>query len=176
MNVLDVILLCFIALLLVNGIRKGFIISLASLVALIAGIYCAVHFSNYISDILVQHVHPSRTWLPILSFILTFLIVVILIMLLAKGLEKLIELVGMGFFNRLFGAIFGLLKGILYASIILFIIHCVDPKDNLIHRKTKEESLFYKPVEMIFPKLMQVFGVEIRFPQVNLKSAADLWQ
>jgi membrane protein required for colicin V production len=170
MNVLDIILLCFVALLLVNGIRKGFIISLASLVALVAGIYCAVHFSNYISDILIQHVHPSRSWLPILSFILTFLIVVILIMLLAKGLEKLIELVGMGFFNRLFGAIFGLLKGILLASILLFIINSIDQKENLIHRKAKEESIFYKPVEMIFPKLMQIFGVQIRFPDLNLKT------
>ena len=170
MNVLDIILLCFVALLLVNGIRKGFIISLASLVALIAGIYCAVHFSNYISDILVQHVHPSRTWLPILSFIVTFLIVVILIMLLAKGLEKLVELVGMGFFNRLFGAIFGLLKGILLASVIFFIIHSIDQKENLIHQKTKEESIFYKPVEMIFPTLMKIFGVEIRFPAINPKS------
>ncbi len=170
MNVLDIILLCFIALLLVNGIRKGFIISLASLVALIAGIYCAVHFSNYISDILVQHVHPSRTWLPILSFIVTFLIVVILIMLLAKGLEKLVELVGMGFFNRLFGAIFGLLKGILYASIILFIIQSCDPMEKLIPRKSKEESIFYKPVAMIFPGLMKIFGVEIRFPEINMKS------
>lgn len=170
MNILDIILLCFVALLLVNGIRKGFIISLASLVALIAGIYCAVHFSNYISDILIQHVHPSRTWLPILSFILTFLIVVILIMLLAKGLEKLIELVGMGFFNRLFGAIFGLLKGILYASIILFIIQSTDLQEKLIPRKSKEESLFYKPVAMIFPTMMKIFGVEIRFPEINPKS------
>ena len=170
MNVLDIILLCFVALLLVNGIRKGFIISLASLVALIVGIYCAVHFSNYISDILIQHVHPSHTWLPILSFTITFLIVVILIMLLAKGLEKLVELVGMGFFNRLFGAIFGLLKGILYASILLFIINSIDQSENLIHRKTKEDSIFYKPIEMIFPTLMKIFGVKIRFPEINPKS------
>jgi len=170
MNVLDIILLCFVALLLVNGIRKGFIISLASLVALIAGIYCAVYFSNFISDLLIRHFHPSGHWLPILSFVITFLIVVILIMLLAKGLEKLVELVGMGFFNRLFGAIFGLIKGILYASVILFIIQCTDPKEKLIPRKTKEESIFYKPVAMIFPMIMKIFGVEIRFPEVNLKS------
>ena len=108
--------------------------------------------------------------MPILSFIVTFLIVVILIMLLAKGLEKLVELVGMGFFNRLFGAIFGLLKGILYASIILFIIQSCDPMEKLIPRKSKEESIFYKPVAMIFPGLMKIFGVEIRFPEINMKS------
>jgi membrane protein required for colicin V production len=165
MNVVDIILLCFVALLVVNGIRKGFIISLATLMALIVGIYCAVHFSNYISDLLIKHVHPSGTWLPVLSFSITFLIVVILIMLLAKGLEKLVELVGMGLFNRLLGAIFGLIKGILYASIILFIIHCTDPKEKLITKKAKEESIFYKPVALIFPGLMKIFSLEISIPE-----------
>ena len=168
MNVLDIILLCFVALLIVNGIRKGFIISLATLVALIVGIYCAVHFSNYISDLLIRHVHPSGIWLPVLSFSITFLIVVILIMLLAKGLEKLVKLVGMGFFNRLFGAIFGLIKGILYASIILFIIQCTDPKEKLISAKSKKESIFYNPVALIFPGLMKIFGVEVRLPITHL--------
>jgi len=109
MNWLDIVILCFILLLVVNGIRKGFIISLASLIALVLGIWAAVHFSNFLETILVQHLHPSRTWLPILSFGLTFLIVVILVMILGKALEKLVDMVGMGLFNHIFGGIFGLL-------------------------------------------------------------------
>jgi membrane protein required for colicin V production len=164
MNVLDIILLCFIALLLVLGIRKGLIISLASLVALVLGIYIAVHFSNYLEGFLSRNLHPSHTWLPILSFILTFLAVVILVMLLGKGLEKLVDLAGMGIINHIFGGIFGLLKGIFLASILLFIIQSIDKKEKLITHKTKEESIFYRPVAMIFPLTMKIFGGEIRFP------------
>jgi membrane protein required for colicin V production len=163
MNFLDIIILCFVGLLLVNGIRKGFIISLASLAALILGIYIAVHFSNYLEGFLADNLHPSRTWLPILSFSITFLIVVILVMLLGKALEKIVDLVGMGIFNHIFGGIFGLLKGIFLASIIFFLIHSIDQKEKMITPKAKEESLFYKPVAMIFPFLMKVFGGEITF-------------
>ena len=44
MNFFDVLIFGFLALFIINGFRKGFIISLASLAALILGIYLAVHF------------------------------------------------------------------------------------------------------------------------------------
>lgn len=164
MNWLDIIIICFAGLLVINGIRKGFIISLASLVALVLGIYAAVHFSNYLEGVLIENLNPGKTWLPILSFTLTFLIVVILVMLLAKGLEKLVDLVGMGFFNHFFGAVFGLLKGIFLLSVIFFIINSYDPKGKLISLKIKEKSIFYGYVEKVFPFLMKTFRGEIRFP------------
>ena len=143
MNYLDILILCFLGLLVLLGVRKGFIISLATLVALILGIWVAIHFSNYISVILEKNLHPSGTWLPILSFTITFLLVIILVMLLAKGLEKLVSIAGMGFLNHLAGGIFGLLKGILFASVLFFIITSFDPKQKLITAKAKEKSLFY---------------------------------
>jgi membrane protein required for colicin V production len=165
MNWLDIIMICFAGLLVVNGIRKGFIISFATLVALVLGIYAAVHFSNYLEGILTENLNPGKTWLPILSFTFTFLIVVILVMLLAKGLEKLIDLVGMGFFNRFFGALFGLLKSIFLLSVIFFIINSYDPKGRIIHAQIKERSVLYGYVEKVFPFLMKAFRGEIRFPE-----------
>ena len=163
MNYLDILILCFLSLLVLLGVRKGFIISLATLVALILGIWVAIHFSNYISVILEKNLHPSGTWLPILSFTITFLLVIILVMLLAKGLEKLVSIAGMGFLNHLAGGIFGLLKGILFASVLFFIITSFDPKQKLITAKAKEKSLFYGYVGKVFPGLMNLFGGEIKF-------------
>ena len=163
MNYLDIVLLCFLGLLIFNGVRKGFIISLATLIALILGIWAAIHFSNYISVILEKNLHPSGTWLPILSFTLTFLLVLIMVMLIAKGLEKLVSLVGMGFVNHLAGGIFGLLKGLLFASVLFFIVTSFDPKQKLITANAKEKSIFYGYVEKIFPRLMKLFGGEIKF-------------
>ena len=163
MNWLDIVILCILGLLVFNGIRKGFIISLATLIALVLGIWAAIHFSNYISVILEKNLHPSGTWLPILSFTITFLLVIILVMLLAKGLEKLVSIAGMGFLNHLAGGIFGLLKGILFASVLFFIITSFDPKQKLITAKAKEKSLFYGYVGKVFPGLMNLFGGEIKF-------------
>jgi len=167
MNYLDIILLCLLGLLVFMGVRKGFIISLATLIALILGIWAAIHFSNYISAILEKSLHPSGTWLPILSFTLTFLLVLIIVMLIAKGLEKLISLVGMGLLNHLAGGIFGLLKGLVFASVLIFIVTSFDPKQKLITASAKEKSLFYGYVEKIFPGLMNLFGGEIKFPTLS---------
>ena len=46
MNVLDIIILVLLVLGLINGFRKGLFVEVASLVALVAGIYGAIHFSN----------------------------------------------------------------------------------------------------------------------------------
>jgi membrane protein required for colicin V production len=162
MNYLDIIILCFLGLLVFNGVRKGFIISLATLVALVLGAWAAIHFSGYISVILEQQFHPSGTWLPVLSFALTFLLIIILVLLIAKGLEKLISLAGMGLLNHIAGGIFGLLKGIVISSIILFIIAGFDPEQKLITSKAKETSIFYGYVEKVFPGMMKLLGEKQR--------------
>jgi membrane protein required for colicin V production len=170
MGVLDIIVLCLIGLLVFNGIRKGFIISLASLVELGLGIFAAVYFSNYIEKILSDNLHPSGSWLPILSFALTFLVVVIIVMLIGKALEKMVDLVGMGILNHIFGGIFGLLKGVLFVSVLLFVITAMDPKEKLITRKVKQESLVYRYVSKAFPYMIKVSGGEIRFSYYELQN------
>ena len=163
MNILDIIILCVVGLLVFNGIRKGLIISLASLIALVLGIYAAVHFSNYMEKVLVDNFHPSGHWLPVLSFALTFLIVVVLVILTAKVVEKLVSLVGMGFLNRLFGAVFGFIKGVLIVSVILFIVTSLDKNEKLITHKPKQESMIYHQVAKAFPLMMKTLGGEIKF-------------
>jgi membrane protein required for colicin V production len=157
MNYLDIVIFCILGLLFINGIRKGFILSLASLVALALGIWVAVHFSKFINDILNKTFHPSGSWLTILSFALTFLLVVIGVILLAKLLEKVVKTVGLGLANRVIGGLFGLLKGILGVSVLLFIIVSFDPKEKLITHKTMETSFCYPYIEKAFPFYSKIF-------------------
>jgi membrane protein required for colicin V production len=164
LNFIDYIILVILLLFLIQGYRKGIIISLASIAALILGIYVAVHFSNYLDATLMEHLRPSRKWLPILSFAITFILVVIAVMLVAKLTEKLVDVVGMGFFNHLGGAALGLVKGVILVSILFFIFKSFDPKEKWLTGKDKKESFLYNRVVPIFPKLMKTFGGEIKFP------------
>jgi len=164
MNFFDILILGIISLFVINGYRKGFIISLATFAALISGIYIAVHFSNYIQGILQENFHPSRTWLPILSFGATFLIVIILVFLVAKLMEKIVDVIGMGFLNKLAGALLGVVKGVIFASIILFIVYSVDKNQKWITKEDKQGSYTMDRVEKVFPKIMNFLGSEIKFP------------
>jgi len=151
MNYLDIIIFCILGLLVFNGIRKGFILSLATLIALVLGIWAAIHFSGYISNFLVKLFHPTGNWLSVLSYALTFLLVVIGVIVIAKLLEKVVKTVGLGIPNRIIGGLFGLLKGVLGVTVLLFIIVHFDPKEKVITRKTKETSVCYPYVVMSFP-------------------------
>jgi membrane protein required for colicin V production len=151
MNWLDIVILCILGILVINGIRKGFILSLATLIALALGIWAAIHFSGYLSNFLLKTFHPSGSWLTILSFTLTFLGVVIGVILLAKLLEKAVKTAGLGLANRLAGGLFGLIKGILGVSALLFILVVFDSKATLINQKTKEGSFCYGYIKMVFP-------------------------
>ena len=164
MNFFDVLILGFIVLFAINGFRKGFIISLASLAALVLGIYLAVHFSNYIQVLLDDNFHPSKTWLPILSFIATFLAVVIIVLVVAKVMEKIIDVVGLGFINKIAGALLGLAKGVVFASIILFILYSVDKKKSWITEEDRKGSFTMNKIEQVFPEIISDLGSSIHFP------------
>jgi len=167
MNFLDLLILVFIIVFVILGYRKGFIISLATIVALILGVYLAVHFSNFMDKILLENFKPSRSWLPILSFTITFLLVVIGVMIIAKLMEKIIDIVGMGFFNHLGGAILGFAKGVILCSIILFIITSFDPKEKGITKEDKKQSLIYRHITTVFPAIVKTLGGKIKFPEIN---------
>ena len=169
MNALDIVIVIFIALLVFKGVKNGFIISLASLMALTLGIYAAVHFSNYMKKILVDNFHPDGHWLPVASFALTFLAVVVLVMLIAKAVEKLVDLTGMGLFNHLLGGLFNLVKGIIIVSVLLFIITSLDRGENLITQKSKKESVVYPYVSKAFPWMIKAMGGEIKFTKYDLR-------
>jgi membrane protein required for colicin V production len=164
LNFLDYIILAILLLFLIHGYRQGIIVGLATFVALLLGIYAAVHFSNYLDSTLMEHLHPSRKWLPILSFSITFLLVVIAVMLVAKLTEKLVDVVGMGFFNHFGGAALGLVKGVILISILIFMLSSLDHGGKWISEKHKKGSFFYSHVAQIFPRLMKTFGGEIKFP------------
>jgi membrane protein required for colicin V production len=151
MNYLDIIILCIVGILVINGIRKGFILSLATLIALVLGIWAAIHYSGYVSTFLVKTFHPSGAWLTILSYILTFLVVVLVVIFIARLLEKVVKTVGLSILNRIIGGVFGLLKGILVVSFLLFILVHFDTNEYIITHKTKETSKCYPYIERTFP-------------------------
>jgi len=156
MNYLDLILAVPLLWAIYRGFTKGFIIEVASLIAIVLGIYGAVHFSYFISDLLKMKSEYSS----LISFTITFLIIAIVIFILAKLLEKSINLLALGIVNKLGGAFFGMLKVAFILSVILIVVNKIDSKTGVIPEKTKTASLLYKPVSSIAPFII---------PKLNFK-------
>ena len=76
---------------------------------------------------------------------MTFLLVIIVMHLLGKLLTKLIDMVSLGLFNKLFGIVLGVLKAAIVVCVVLFIVNALDVRYDFISAKTKGDSLLYKP-------------------------------
>ncbi len=166
MQIIDIIILVFAALMVILGFRSGLIISLATLVALVLGIYAAVYFSHFAGALLKSTFDISSTYLPLISFAVTFLAILIGVLLIGKVIEKLFDVVGIGFLNHIAGAFLGLIKSILILSVVFFVISIADTNQKLITPAAKEKSIFYKKIAPIFPTIMSWTGTELKVPEL----------
>ena len=152
MNIIDIILIVPIAWFAYKGFKRGFVIELTSLVALVLGIYAALYFSGYAATFLIENIHLDAKYISVGSFIVTFIVVVFLVYWLGKILEKVINIVALGFVNKMAGGIFGLLKAAVFLSIVILLVNRFN--DELISTDKKEGSMLYTPVEGIAPLLL----------------------
>ena len=161
MNYLDIILGILLLWGLVRGLMKGLFVSLASLIALIAGIYIAVHFSHIVGDYLKQYVDWQENAIKLSAFAITFILVVIGISLLGRILTKIADYAALGILNKLLGAVFGLLKFAFIASVILIFVDVINDKITFIDKETKDESLLYEPVRKLAPMILPTILKEV---------------
>ncbi len=167
MNILDIILGIFLIWGLIKGFRNGLIIELASLAALVLGLYGALRFSFYTSDILTRHFELQTRYLHIVSFIITFVVIVVLVHILAKALDKLIRAVALGFFNRFLGVLFGLIKVAFILSILLVPVNALNRTAHFIPDETLDTSVLYGPVSGFAPAVFSAFHFDINIPLQN---------
>ncbi len=154
MNTIDIVLGVILLFGLIRGLMKGFFIELASLIALIAGIYIAVHFSYILKDFLLPYISWEEKYLQLLAFALTFIIVVIFISLLGRLLTKFSSLIALGLVNKLLGAIFGFLKMAFLLSIVILFFENINRDGAIIEPEQIEMSVLYGPLENFVPILL----------------------
>jgi uncharacterized membrane protein required for colicin V production len=71
--------------------------------------------------------------------------------------EKIVKLVIPEILNNLAGALFGAAKICVIFSALFFFINSIDTKQVLLTAKGKQESILYKYVEPVVPKLKMYY-------------------
>lgn len=156
------------------GFKKGLILELATLVALILGVFGAIKFSDVTAEYLVQHVDIPQNYLGLSSFLVTFLLIVIVVFIIGKVLDKLIKVVALGIVNRALGALFGLCKYALIISYLLYFVENLNAKFHFYQEDIKSESLLYEPLILLTKPMSHILeSFEIKelenLPDVNLE-------
>ena len=121
MNVFDIVIAALLIFGFVRGVMKGLFVEVASLAALIGGVYGAIHFSYFIGDFLKEAVSWSQEYISLAAFAGTFIIIIVTISLLGKMLTKLADFAALGIINKILGGVFGAIKiGLILSVVFIF--------------------------------------------------------
>lgn len=154
MNVFDIVIAVILLFAFVRGIMNGLFSEIASLVAIIAGVFCAIHFSYYVeyflNDSVLEWSHQTN---KIVAFVVTFLFVVFMIIFVGKVLTKLADITSLGLLNKILGGIFATLKSAVILSVIFLFFDKFNSSIPFVSKKTLDDSILYHPIESIVPTL-----------------------
>ncbi|MBW2960260.1 CvpA family protein [Mesonia aestuariivivens] len=170
MNLVDIIIIVILVLGFARGVMRGLIIELASLIALIAGVYGAIHFSYYAIDLLTKYVSWDEEYIQIVGIALTFLLIIILIILAGKLLTKLAGVIALGIVNRILGGVFGLIKFAFILSVALMFTEGLNKNISFISEEKFEESVLFEPIKKVAPIILPpvLKGIEETKEKLNV--------
>ncbi|WP_036157343.1 CvpA family protein [Maribacter forsetii] len=142
-----------------KGYKNGLFMEIASIVALVAGIFGAIHFSYITGEYLSEHLNWDERNMSIIAFIITFVLIIIIVNLIGKLLTKVANFAMLGSLNKIAGGIFGALKVAILLGAAFIFFDRMDTTFNLLKEETKKESILYQPIKdigaLIFDTVLQ---------------------
>src|SRR5690606_17911226 len=103
MSSIDIVLVTLLLFGFIRGLFNGLFVEVASLLALVLGVYGAIHFSVFASEFLEPKVDWDQNTINIVAFAITFIVIVLTIALAGKALTKLANFAALGLINKLLG-------------------------------------------------------------------------
>ena len=122
MSKIDIVIAILLALGAFMGYKKGFLMELFFLCAIILGVFIGFRLMGAGVDYLHKEFNADTTLLPYLSFLIIFVLVVILVTILGRNIKSLVDTTFLGSVDALAGAILGALKYMFCASVMIWLI------------------------------------------------------
>ena len=150
MNTLDIIVLAFLIFGAIRGFIKGFFYEVASLIALVAGVFFAVVLANVFAAIGESLTTWNVNAIRITVFIIVFILVVVSVRLLGKVLTKILKAIHLNFLNRIAGLFFGLIKWAFLLAVIVYVLEFLDSGKGVITQNLLGNSLLHPLLEKFY--------------------------
>lgn len=148
-NYIDAFVLIALAYSFYKGFSKGFVIVLASFVALILGVLGAIYFSDYAAEVLKARTDMDEEYISIAAFSITFMGIIVGVHLIAKVVNQAVKMVALAPLNKIMGGVFNILKTLVILSVVFYIFDFVNSQFTLIKKKTLKESVAYHSIMSI---------------------------
>lgn len=148
------------------GYRRGFLMELFFLVALVAGVLLGFKLMGWGVELLEKKFNADTTVLPYLSFLLIFILVLILVLFIGNRIKKSMDKTFLGRVDAVAGALLGLLKYAFSISILIWIMESF--KLEFVTEWTRDSKL-YPMVAQVAPSVSSFFGDFLPFFKETFK-------
>ena len=144
MAILDIVLLaCFIPAV-VQGLTKGFIQQVISIVSIVIGIWLAHRLSSTISVWLGQYVGIEAKVLNVICFMVIVILAILLLYWVGELVTRVIKIVTLGWLNRLLGVIFAILKVAIILGVLIMVFESVNDTFHFVKPQKFANAAVYQ--------------------------------
>lgn len=157
--IIDIIALVLFCTALFRGWRRGLVIAVFSFLAFVIGLAAALKLSSQVAAYLGAHTHIAEHWLPVFAFLIVFIITLLLVRMGAKAIENMINLVSLGWLNRLCGVLFYSLVYLFIYSVILFYARQIP----IFKEETFTSSFVYPYIGQLGPQIIDTLASILPF-------------
>ncbi len=164
MNILDIIILICLIPSIIQGVRKGFISQVVSIISLVAGVWASAKFADMVGTWLGQYLTASEQILKIVAFALILILVFIVLGIIGKLLEGIFNLIMLGWLNKLLGVVFAMVKCLLIIGVVIVAFNSLNTSFNLVNPDVLSDSVLYPIIkdcaDKVFPYLQSLLTLK----------------
>lgn len=150
----------------ISGYRKGFLMELFFLLALVLGVFLGFRLMGMGVEYLSKEFNADTAVLPYISFAIIFVLVLVMVTLIGKMLKGSMDQTFLGKIDAAAGALLGIIKHAFGISVIIWLIEVfnVAPPEAW-----KEDSVLYPMAAQLAPTLSEYFGEYLPFFKETFK-------
>ena len=139
----------------IGGFKKGFILEIITLLALILAVIGGFHFLHWGMSVLTENFQLSGKFLPFLAFLLIFVGIVFIVNAIGQVVKKVIHMAFLGGIDRIAGALLGAIKFVFFFSVAIWVFQIFGVE---LPQHLQDDSLFYTYVVSVAPATVELFG------------------
>ncbi|WP_019948815.1 CvpA family protein [Hymenobacter aerophilus] len=173
MSTFDIFLLIPLGVGAVQGYRRGLLLEVATLLALVLGLVGGLALLNDAIPLVRHYVGEAFGFLPLVSFVLVFAAIGWGVHLLSGLLKTAVHLTPLGFLDNLGGAIGGMLKWVLGLSLLLYGVEAAGVP--LISPQLAADSQVLPFVRQATPVALQIVGFVLPFASTLLTRLREVF-
>lgn len=156
MNAISIGILVFIAYFGFRGFQRGLVEEVGRLIGLVLAVILADKLSPVVGPFIGN---SNDTVNSALAFTLVFIVILIATTILTKTVRSLVELVLLGWLDRLGGTVFGVLKSFLILGVLIFMMQNFGPTESL-SRKLHDQSPIFRQVVSVRDAMFKILTLD----------------